>query len=319
MLSGGVILPRERIHEDQFRKIFAKGERYGLLELLLRKMICAVGLRMQNAEDVINELEKIEAWEKNARLLPFGESALAGIEQLQRRSLEAGRIAAENMEARNQESQTLGAVQLSLTGWLTAELKKVASHISSDNIKCEVQDAGMPNGQELRVQTGHTSMYTALNGVELTFDDVNDPSNRKHTLQFFLCRHNKFVVTVTAGNQARLPTAEPAGDIEFAVLPLYRQTLKHHHPNNAFAMGYISRIKMIGTARGQLEMPRAGSGNRRPQVHTRRVELISPSFEKDVTLHAALRASEWPGNEEQIREMLKEAIDAFITRVNSGS
>jgi hypothetical protein len=37
-----------------------------------------------------------------------------------------------------------------------------------------------------------------------------------------------------------------------------------------------------------------------------------------VTLHAAFHVSEWPGNEEQLRGLLKEAIDSFITRINSG-
>jgi serine/threonine protein kinase len=36
MLSGGMTLPRERLNEQQFRRIFDKGERYRLLELLLK-------------------------------------------------------------------------------------------------------------------------------------------------------------------------------------------------------------------------------------------------------------------------------------------
>jgi hypothetical protein len=138
-------------------------------------------------------------------------------------------------------------------------LKTVAPFISSDSIKCDVRDAGMPNGQQLRVQTGHTSMYLALNGVELTFEDVNDPSNRSHALQFFLCKHEKFVVTVTVGDRAPLPKAEPARDFELAVLPFYRQTLRHRHPNSPSAMGYISRKDKIGTLHGHLEMPQRGS------------------------------------------------------------
>lgn len=82
MLSEGVILPREHIHEEQYRQFFAKGERYGLMELLLRRMICPQNQRIQSAGEVIKDLEKIEAWEKNARLLPIGDVALASIEQI---------------------------------------------------------------------------------------------------------------------------------------------------------------------------------------------------------------------------------------------
>jgi hypothetical protein len=314
MVSGGVILPRERIHEEQFRKVFAKGERYGLMEFLLRRMICLQDQRIQSADEVIKQLEKIESWEKNARLLPIGDAALAGIEQIQRRSLEAACVAAENQQARNQETQALGAVQESLTRWLTAELKKVATLISSDNIKCDVRDAGMPNGQQQRVKTGHTSMYHLLNGVELTFEDMTDLSNRHHALQFFLCKHERFLVTMTVGKRAPLPKAEPARDLELAVLPFYRRTFRHRHPNIPSATCYIRRKSEIGTVRGR----RSGGRNTRPQVFQQRVELISASFNNDVTLHAAFRASEWPGNEEQLRGLLKEAIDSFVTQINSG-
>jgi len=314
MLSGGVIIPRERLHEARFQKVFAKGERYGLLEILLRRMICTEDQRIKSADEVIKQLEKIETWEKNAQLLPIGDATLAGIEQIQRRSLEAGRVAAQNQQERNQETQALGAVQKSLTGWLSAELWKVAELISSDDIKCDVREASMSNGQQLQVQTGDTSMFRALNGVELTFEDVNDPSNRNHALQFFLCKHEKFVITVT-GDRATPPRAQPARDLELAVLPFYRQTLRHRHPSNASAMGYISRKNKIGTTRGYLDLV---GQNTLGQVRYRRVEPNSPSFDNDVTLHAAFRASEWPGNEEQLRGMLREAIDSFITRINSG-
>jgi serine/threonine protein kinase len=322
MLSGGVILPRERIHEEQFRNVFAKGERYGLMELLLRQMICPQDQRIQNADEVIKQLEKIEAWEKNARL-PISDAARAGIEQIQRRSLETSRIAAENQQARNQEGYSLGTVQKSLTAWLTAKLIEFSPLISSNTIKCDVRDAGMPNGRPLRVRMGRTSMYQALNGVELTFEDVNDPSNRHHALQFFLCKHKKVVGTVTFVHRDSLLDVEPAGlkaeparDFELAVLPFYWQTLRH--TNNPSAMGYFSRKNKVGSMRGHLQMPQMGGRNPWPQVDYQRVELISRSFENDVTLHEAFWASEWPGNEEQLRELLKEAIESFIAQINSG-
>lgn len=60
MLSGGVTVPRERLHEPQFSAIFATGQRYQLLEMLLRRMICPKEQRIQTAADVISELKKIE-------------------------------------------------------------------------------------------------------------------------------------------------------------------------------------------------------------------------------------------------------------------
>jgi serine/threonine protein kinase len=311
MLSGGVIVPRERLHEPPFSQIFAKGQRYGLLEILLRRMICPLDRRIQSAADALKELEKIEVWERNAQLLPMSDTARAAVEQLQRRSLETGRIAAENKEARREEAQTLGSVQLSLSGWLTAELTKVAAEISSDSIRCHVRDASVGG---FRVQTGSNSMYVALNSVELTVDDLNDPSNREHALQFCICRHNRSVVIVNSGPRPRLPEAEPARDIELANLPLYRQSFKHQNLEIAPSLGYISRKDQVGATRGRLELPHGG---KRTQVSHYRVDRIAHSFEKDVAVHAAFRASEWPANEEQIREVLKEAIDAFLLEISA--
>jgi hypothetical protein len=246
----------------------------------------------------------------------MGDAALASIERIQRRSLEAGRVAAENKEARSQETQVLGAVQKSLTDWLTAELKKVASVISSGSIKCDVRDATMPKGQHLRVEIGPSSWDHALNGVELTFEDINDPFNRCHALQFFLCKCLKVEVKVTSGHRLPIPQAEPARDFELAVLPMYRQTLRHLHPSNASEMGFINRKANVGTMRSYLAMP-PGGRNRGAQLQHRRVnlistsfenDLISTSFENDVTLRAAFRASGWPGNEEQLRDLLKERL-----------
>ena len=182
--------------------------------------------------------------------MPVGDDALSGIEKLQRRSLEAGRITAENSAARNQEDQTLGGSN-SLTAWLTAELEKLVPLIGSNTIKCQVGVAGMPSGKEFRVQTGHTSMYVAMNGVEISVEDVNDQGGRIHTLQLFLCRHRKVVVTVMAGDRSELPKVAPARDIELAVLPFYRQTLRHAHPNNAYGSGYINQKSKVGTNRGR--------------------------------------------------------------------
>ena len=81
MVSGGIILPRERLHEEKYRKIFASGERYHLLELLLRKMVCPVENRMQDMESVIREVGKIEGWERNARLLAIGPDGLASLRE----------------------------------------------------------------------------------------------------------------------------------------------------------------------------------------------------------------------------------------------
>lgn len=315
MLSGGVIVPRERVHEAQFSGLFDKGQRYRLLEILLQRMICPRDRRIQSAAEVLKELSQIEDWERNALLLPMSGSALAAVEELKRRSLETGRIAAENRQAHAQEAQALGILQQSVTGWLTAELEKVAATVSSDTITCEVREAGLPNGN-FRVQTGQNSMYRALNGIELTFDDQHDPANRKHALQFFLCEHLGQVVTIQSGPRQKPPSLVSARDAEFGIVPICRQSLKHQNPAMAASLGYINRKDHVGTMRGRVEaLP--GARNRAHVVQRYRVERIAPSFLKDASVHAAFLGSEWPANEALVRDMLQEALDAFFEKINS--
>jgi hypothetical protein len=317
MLSGGVTLPRERLNEQQFRRIFDKGERYRLLELLLQRTVCSVDQRIASADEILRELEKIEAWEQNARLLPISDGTLKAIEQLQRRSLETGRIVAESKQARRQEAETLAAVQLSLSDWIKGELEKFVPLISSDSIKCEVGDAGMPASPQFVIETGPNSAYGALSGVEITFEDEHDPSNRKHLLQFFLCRHSKAIVTVTEGWGAPSVAPQPVRDIELAVLPFYRQMLKHLHPSASSAMGYLNPIRLVGSARGRVIMPARGQPQG-PAVSYERVQPISRSFHHGMNLHLDFRASEWPGNVDNVRALLKDSIDTFISFINSG-
>lgn len=316
MLSGGVVVPRERLDEPQFSSIFAKGQRHQLLEMLLRRMICDVSKRISSAAGVLGELGKIEEWEKNAQLLPMSQSTLAAVQQLQRRSIESARITEQNREARRQESETQSAVQLSVTSWLTAELQKVAATVGSDNIVCTLQDAGVPNN--FGIQTGHNSMYRPLNGVELIVNDVNDPQNRAHLLQFFLCIHRKVMVTVRSGPPSATPSPEPARDIELAIIPLYRKMLKHQNPGIAPSLGYISRQDQIGQMRERVQMQRPGRISRQqPRVQHYRVDRIAHTFEQDVAAHTAFLASEWPANEASVRAMLEQALSGFFAHISA--
>src|SRR5260370_8932681 len=101
------------------------------MEILLRQLICDKRDRLQSADEVLNQLDKIERWEQNARVLPIGNAALSGLEKLQRRSLEAGRITAENSAARTQKNHTLGTVQTTLTNLILRGLRELLSPVPS--------------------------------------------------------------------------------------------------------------------------------------------------------------------------------------------
>ncbi|MDE2141180.1 MAG: serine/threonine protein kinase, partial [Elusimicrobia bacterium] len=77
MLSGGVILPRERLSDPQYDLFKGRGGRYALLARLLDRMICVREKRIQTMSEVIKELQRIEDWEqKQEKALSRGASAL---------------------------------------------------------------------------------------------------------------------------------------------------------------------------------------------------------------------------------------------------
>ena len=312
MISGGIVLPRERLNEPQFSKILETGQRYHLLGLLLGRMICPVGQRISDTAQALDELKKIEEWEKNAELIPMSAAARDAARKLQRLSVERGRIAEENTQARQHEATIRGAVQQSVTDWLTTELNKLVPAIACESITCSVKDAAMP--QKIRIQTGHNSMYTVLNGVEFVIDDMNDVRNCTHSLQFFLCQHIRSVVTIRSGPATPLPEPSPPRDAEFAIVVLYRQTLKHP-PNNASTLGYLSRAELVGTMRARVQIPQPGIRGRGPSPY--RVARVMPAFEPDVSLHVDFRASEWPTKENSVRMLIGQASELFLAIVGS--
>ncbi len=120
---------RECLHEERFQPIFAKRERYRLLELLLAKMICPVGSRIQEIASVGNQLEKIQQWEQNARLLPVGKDGLTAISRFKQRSAAAARVASENAQAQDLEASNLEIVKASLLETVDAEVRKIADEL----------------------------------------------------------------------------------------------------------------------------------------------------------------------------------------------
>jgi hypothetical protein len=82
-------------------------------------------------------------------------------------------------------------------------------------------------------------MYHALNGVELTFVDLNDLSNLNHALQFFLCK--------VEGHSPPPAQAEPARVFELAVLPFYWETSGRRDPDPRLLLLWVASAEKTGS------------------------------------------------------------------------
>jgi serine/threonine protein kinase len=192
MVSGGTVLPRERVHEEQYSRIFDRGERYRLLHHLLMKMVSPLPSRLQTMEDVIRELENIQAWEQNAQLLPISKVGLAAIARIQRHARDAYQIRLDHMTVQENEQRTLANVKEGFADWLRAELEKVAVFIGNGNgLRVDVREPIIPAPQNtLTVATSEQAAYGSIGGIELTLADGSDTV---HRLLLLLCREQELV------------------------------------------------------------------------------------------------------------------------------
>jgi serine/threonine protein kinase len=313
MVTGGTILPRERLHEAHYSQVFTKGERYHFLELLLGRMICRIDQRIKSANEIISELEKIENWEKNARLLPISAEGLSAIERLQRRSLAAALANAENEEARSQAASALITVKQSLLDWIKSQLELVAAQIRTSTVKCEVREAAL----SIRlVPTGPNSGYNPLAGFELCVEDMASTSSRERSLQIFLAEHHSIVTSTVQvhGSHKPTPSVLPARDASLGLIPIYWEDVPQKRQAQPLRIGYLSKRTTIGTLINNADFPGLNRGR---GIGRAIVDPVTTKFDSALSQHISFNASEWPRNEGAIHEALSEAISAFIEFVNS--
>jgi hypothetical protein len=311
MVSGGLILPRERLHEEEYSRIFDRGERYRLLYHLLMKMVCPLSSRLQRIEEVIRDLENIQAWEQNAQLLPISKTGLEAIARMQQRALDADRVRSDKMTAQEHEQRTFESAKEGFAKWQRAELEKIAAFIGSGiGLRVEVREPTIPVPENtLTIQSADDLAYVTVSGVELTLVDASDTVDKRHRLLLLLCREEK-LVSVLGYAGARPP--EPAAPIRLAFLPMYRQTLEHEHPKMSAMMGYLTASSQVGKVRAKMiDTPK-------PDFELFRDGKITHSFLPGVSQCFPFLASEWPSCTDHLRKALSEAIDTFIDLVNSG-
>ena len=304
MFSGGVVLPRERLHEAEYNSVFLQaGERQRLFQVLLAKMLCPLNSRLQTINDVLDEVSRIENWTRDARLLPISQTALAGLETLQRRAIDAQRIAAENEAARNRRSVAIQVTQSGVLDWLKAELEKTATLVG--------QGAGLSSG--VRVVAGEDGVpsinhYVPRNGVELWVQNQHDHFRRQHVLRFSLC--SKFSVSVRVLAPGSPPPLEP-GEPEHAdigVLPAYGQI-----PQPASGSNQKANWFLLTSQNGLYQPPENGRPvaqmHQRGPVHP--MHVAQPTQVQMITFSTA----SWPSASELFPDAFKRALDTFVATI----
>ncbi len=293
MLSGGTVLPRELLHEPQYRKIFAKGERYTWLEIILRKMICPLPERYQTMTEVLQELSRIESWEATARALQVSSTNLAMLDQLQAKALTKRTVNNANEEARERERASFDIARRSVADWLRSELGKRAALFNSDVIGWTSGDSGLA-ASKLLITFGSQSRMQVVDGVSLTMGEIDDPFQRLHSLHMLLCRQAS--VVFMHGPEL---TPRPYQDPSLILLPCYVPGQSSILQRGPAIVGHIRKRNAPGP------------------MHQR--SLVSRSFDPQISQNLPFLASAWPENIAGISASLEEAIEAFLAFIDAGA
>lgn len=312
MLSGGRILPRERLDEPQYASVFQGGQRFSLLQMLLRRMICVLSGRIKTMDEVVQELTKIEEWDRRARLLPVSEAGLANLDSLRKKASEKQKIAAENASAREQEEMNRSSITETFGAWLRGELETFGAAITSEELPIKVRDAVPPMSGQLVVQVDHSSAFRSLHGIELCIEEIGESLTRGHLLQFYLCERLQGLVSV-----GRDVAARPVRDLSLALIPFYRQTNGHQHPKMSAMMGYLTSQKTLSGLVGQVNLPHLRGP--RGAVNFSRPMRVTQSFNRNLSHLIEFKASEWPSNVEVVHACVTEAIDLFTSYLKEGA
>lgn len=323
MLSGGIIVPRETVHDDRYDTVFAAGERAQRLRYLLGRMIAPLQQRLQSMKEVIQALEALADWERNAQVPLISEEGLAGIEELRRRSRKVRQVAAENESVQEQEKRALEAVKGGFEAWLEAELTIAASRFGSDeNIEVAAGAIG-DTGKDYRLLAASGNLgYRPVAALELRLRIAEDNFRRLHRLRVQLCEGPMQLVTARArvlGAPEPEPAARVMQDQRLAMIPVYFQTVQGQAvrvPAQPALAGFLIKKSAQGTVQGQIVQTRRGA---RPVLHGFRAEKITRSFHPEISQCVQFGASDWLTARDALRAGLKEAIDTFVDFVVSGA
>jgi hypothetical protein len=274
-------------------------------------MICQVGQRLKTMSEVTQRLLAIEAWEKQAQVLPLTERALAGIHKLQLKAQESIRAADQEKTIREQGAERLEQAKQGFEMWLQSELEKTAAYINSMAIlKCNVSRLSV-SGNHVNVTTSQGRHFILAGGLGLRLEPVGT-SIEINVLQMTLCREFKIGFTVSVGSSKPKPR-QPERDYGLAMIPHY-QRISGQQVTRETDSGFFTRKDQVGTIRGVVPGP-SRRGVRPPSHYVGPLPLITPTFLAGSSAIVEFRASEWPEAINKLRPVLNEAVDSFITFV----
>ena len=305
MFSGGMLLPRERLDEDEFSAVFRGGERHALLYSLLRRMVCPLTKRISEMNEVIANLERIETWESTARTLPISSIAFGKILNLQKNAERKLNVEAQNKLVRDYQEERTRVVSSGVDEWVRSELRKVKEHFDSlGSFDSRVENISEgTRGTAMRAPGNR--VYRLAGGAAFSFAVKGALATEAMTVEILLCSEgsksfgsflNEFF------NEDEQPT-DSSGvliphDQPYGLIPLF-------YAGNVFGKSNFLRFPV------REESPLSSESDSPPEKTTERYRLSS-SFSPEESKSFCFNASDWPLVQRQCGRALEDWIELFF-------
>ncbi|MGQ0581326.1 MAG: serine/threonine protein kinase [Reyranella sp.] len=315
MFSGGVIIPREQISEDKYRRILGEGQRSHLFGQLLDRMVCPQNHRLPDMVSVEREIRRITEWAEKAEVLSLQPGTLAKIQNLQSKARSARTIEANNVEAREQEGRRFSSFLALVRTWLFEELEKIAAHVQTSELTVDAEPFSDVDAQYFRLQVDLGMDCTCDDGFRLTVS--RGDTSYRHRLNFFLCREgsdpfgsNAIERSLNSGKFV------PARDLRIALVPSYDWHRLGDAPKSAQLIPrFLVQRSMIG-------QPQPRPVSTYPTISRAPIPTLedtSMKFDMEWSQYLILKGSEWPSRIEALRVLISESVEAFIENASVGA
>ncbi|MBO9101110.1 MULTISPECIES: serine/threonine protein kinase [unclassified Rhizobium] len=300
MFTGGTILPRERLHEPGFSSVFAEGERLGLLQHLLARMMCPLDRRLKSMREVISEIDRIQDWERSATSLPISPGSLSKIAKMKQEALAVQQQSDANLDTRQRRSVALARTVEGTKLWFLAELEKVAVLLRDD----EIITAGVRTVEGQANGSPSLNRFRPVQATELWLQNRSESSRREHVLRFSIgpTGGTVSVFSEMVGGSTpsmRAPRPEPE-NTDLLLMPSYGRK-----PISSTKDFDWQVFRMDGELHTMEQRP-VPNGPRSIPRHREPVSIMALQFS----------TSDWPKAAGDYPKILEATIDTFMTAIN---
>jgi serine/threonine protein kinase len=303
MLSGGVVLPRERLHEEDYQRHMPQGARSHILGLLLGRMICPLGTRLKSMSEVLIELEKIATWEQRAAEQFALPETVSKMHSLQSQLRQQAQQRQQNTENETEERRRVDLVREGTLGLLTLDLTNASETHSNEFMELSVKSNVQMDMDAIRLNT--KTQLVPIGNVGLC---VNvDAPGRLSWLVFHLCAVDVAEIRVMVGGsrQSRGVEPRPVRDVPLCLVSTVVFTGNPHYL-------FLTHPDKVGSQ--MFGVPPVGqhASIRRGPQSMQVVGDAEPICHESVALLQRFKTSDWPKNSDDIRKYGATALDCYM-------